>query len=144
LHRSLSGRTAPIRGRISPSRSAWNNSAQATVRCSAVPTKSGITGRVRNSEPLRPSKLISSGSMVPEDWPNTTRVPRGRRQSSEAAKVSRPTESYATPSLRPSVRSNTRGAMASRAVTMTCAQPFSRATAALSSVDTVPITRASA
>ncbi|MNL60994.1 hypothetical protein D3C87_1848600 [compost metagenome] len=53
--------------------------------------------------------------------------------------MSLPTESYTTGTPFPSVISRTRWAMFSREVTMVCVQPLALATAAFSSVLTVPI-----
>ena len=54
--------------------------------------------------------------------------------------MSLPTESYTTGTPAPPVISRTRLAMSSRVETMTCSQPWARATAAFSSDPTVPMT----
>ena len=53
-------------------------------------------------------------STAPEDCPKSTMSPRGARQSSEAKKVSLPTESYTTGTISPLVISLTRSTKFSR------------------------------
>src|SRR3954470_13487709 len=66
--------------------------------------------------------------------------PRGERQSSEPMNVSLPTPSYTTGTPLPLVISLTRAIKSSFEVTITCLQPAFLASAAFSSLPTVPIT----
>jgi len=76
---------------------------------------------------------MSNGVTLPDELPKLTSSPSGFKQSSEARKVSFPTESYTTGTPTPPVISRTRFAMSSRVDTITCAHPWAFATAAFSS-----------
>ena len=82
-------------------------------------------GRVRYSDPFWDRMPMSNGVTFPEAFPKLTISPSGFRQSSEARKVSLPTESYTTGTPAPPVISRTRLAMSSRVETMTWSQPVS-------------------